>query len=90
MQASTPQPEVKNTNRRTFLTVGLTGAGAFILGKLFGNDVARLLGREEVVTDLGDIKQIGDFTIKQSKDEMVFSDRSGEEIFIIDKKSFQE
>lgn len=82
------KPNVQNTSRRTFLTVGLTGAAAFILGKIFGEDLAKLFESEPQYD--GEIKKLGNFTVIESDDEVVFKDRSGEDIFVVDKASFRE
>ena len=78
---------VRNPKRRSFLLVGLTGAGAFIFGRLFGDDLLRLFGHgeEEVVSR----HQIGGFSIVEKRDEMIFTDPNGEEVFVVDTASFR-
>lgn len=77
---------VLNQKRRTALAFGITGIGAFIVGKLFGNDIVRLFGGE---TDV-DVGRFENFKFTESRDEMILSDKSGDPIFIIDKASFKE
>ena len=87
MPDRSPQPKVKNPKRRTLLAFGLTGVVAFLLGKIFGDTDSYLLPSTQ-----GPVKetQFSNFKISESDDEMVLSDKSGEPIFIVDKKSFKE
>lgn len=80
------QQEVQNQKRRTVLALGFTGVVTFVLGKLFGSDIMSLFGVEEVVSK----REFSNFELKETKDEMILSDKRGDPIFIIDKTSFKE
>lgn len=71
-----------NENRRTFLMLGATGLVAFIFGKLFGH----WFETRDIVSQAN----FENFTLTETHSEIKLSDRSGEDIFIIDKESFQE
>ena len=77
--------DIFNKHRRTFLTVAGTGVVAFILGKIFGPSV-NLFTRDTVIND----KEFKNFRVVETRKEMKLFDRGGNEIFIIDKESFQE
>lgn len=75
---------VKNPKRRLLLTFGLTGAVAFVLGKLFdtytSNDVA-LFNGSPVVRQT----KFTNFTLTETNGEVVLQDKDGDEIFILEK-----
>jgi len=86
MEKRTQQREVKNKKRRALLTLGLTGIVAFVVGKIFGDHDSYLLPSMQ-----GPVKetQFSNFLITESEEEMVFADKGGEPIFIVDKESFK-
>ncbi len=75
--------ETFNKHRRMFLTVAGTGAVAFILGKIFGPSI-NFFSEDTVISE----KSLRNFRIVETKKEMRFYDRGGNEIFIVDKESF--
>lgn len=76
--------ELKNPKRRLLLTFGITGAVAFVLGKLFdsfsSNDVAMFHGAPVVRQT-----KFTNFTLTETNGEIVLQDKDGEEIFIVEK-----
>lgn len=80
------QHEVKNNNRRTILAVGLTGAVAFIAGKIFGGGVETLLGQSGGQNRSTEFQN---FKLTETGKEITLSEKGGEPIFIIDKESFK-
>ncbi len=80
---SKKKEEIFNKHRRMFLTVAGTGVIAFILGKVFGPSI-NLFSGDTVINE----KSFKNFRIVETKKEMKFYDRGGNEIFIVDKESF--
>lgn len=80
---SEKKKEIFNKHRRTFLTVAGTGVVAFILGKIFGPSI-NLFSEDYVISE----KEFKNFRIVETKKEMKFYDRGGNEVFIVDKESF--
>lgn len=83
------KPQLENSQRRTVLALGLTGVVAFVLGKLFGNSVTNLFSEDGGDFVIGN-KDFKNFRIREDGEEMVFSDKTGDPIFIVDKESFKE
>jgi|OM-RGC.v1.031707893 hypothetical protein len=76
---------VRNPRRRSFLLFGATGLGAFVLGRLIGDDLARLFSFDGAEHH----KKIGGFSVIEKRSEMIIKDQSGEEVFVIDTESFR-
>jgi hypothetical protein len=74
-----------NKNRRTFLTIGITGAAAFVIGKVFGPYLDAFVKPGDKVIDRKDFQN---FSLIETNDEMLLTDKEGNDIFIIDKESF--
>lgn len=68
-----------NINRRNLIKFILIGSGAVLLGKVFGSGFSNLFSAPKTEKDLGG------FRVTEDKKELIISDRSGEEILIIDK-----
>lgn len=76
--------EYIDTRRRTFLTVGVTAVGAFILSRLI--DTNQWFRQEKIVQKAS----FENFDLVETKDEIRLSTSAGEPIFILDKESFRE
>ena len=70
-----------NERRRTLLLTGAAGVGAFILGKILGPSL-------NVFAPDQSVKEFDNFRIVDTKDEMRFFDKLGNEIVIIEKDGF--
>ena len=68
-----------NENRRNLLKFSLIGGGVFLLGKVFGPGFLKLFSgpKEEYY--------LGNFRVTEDRKELIISDRTGEEILIVDK-----
>lgn len=77
--------QVQNKKRRAALALGATGIVAFFVGKLFSDHNA-VLKDGEVIGDA----RFKNFRISEDNNEMIFADKSGDPIIIIDKASFRE
>jgi hypothetical protein len=73
-----PQNPILNVNRRTLLKVGLFGAAAFTLGKIFGPGISFFTGDEKV----SDFKN---FRVVENGEELGVYDKLGNEILVMEK-----
>jgi len=70
-----------NKNRRNFIKILLLGGGALFVGKIFGSRIFEIFSSgSETVMDLKN------FRVSKDKGELVISDKSGEEVFVIYKE----
>ncbi len=77
------KPEVKNPKRRLMLAFGATGLVAFVLGKVFGDNDNYFLPKE--VQGPVKVANFANFTLTESEEEIVLTERDGETIVVIDK-----
>jgi len=70
-----------NKNRRNFLKILLIGGGVLLIGKFLGPRVWDFFSRGPKTE-----KDFGNFRVSEDNKELIISDQSGEEIFIIDKE----
>jgi hypothetical protein len=68
-----------NKNRRNLLKFLLIGSGALLLGKVFGPGFLKFFSGPKEEHDFGN------FRVTEDKKELIISDRTGEEILIVDK-----
>jgi len=69
-----------NKNRRKFIKFALIGGGVLLAGKIFGPKLLDVLSPSPKVE-----KDFVNFKVSEDKSGLKISDKSGEEIFIIDK-----
>lgn len=69
-----------NKNRRNFLKIVLIGGGVFALGKVLGPVLSKFLNGPSVENNFQNFKTV------ENKKGLVVYDKSGEEIFTIDKE----
>jgi hypothetical protein len=77
---------VENKNRRTLLALGATGVATFVLGKIVGPHIDNLLHPQDKLINRKDFEN---FTLVETNNEMMLSDKEGNDIVIIDKESFR-
>ena len=70
-----------NKNRRNFLKILLIGGGILLIGKFLGPRILDIFSRGPKTE-----KDFGNFRVSEDKKELIISDQTGEEIFIIDKE----
>lgn len=80
------QQNVENKQRRTILAFGVSGLLALLFGKLFKNDIVNVFVEGDTELNRKDFEN---FSLVETKDEMVLSDKGGDPIFIIEKDSFR-
>ena len=68
-------------NRRKFLKILLIGGGTLLVGKFLGPIILDFFSRGPKVE-----QDFGNFRVSEDKKELIISDQTGEEIFIIDKE----
>ena len=67
--------------RRNFLKILVIGGGVFIGAKIISPMVLEYLSAPPVVAE----KDFGNFRVSDDKSELIISDKSGDDILIIDK-----
>lgn len=81
--AEHPASGAVNRNRRTLIKFIALGGAAFLLGKFLGPLINTLQGDTVI-----DEKTLGNYKVTETGREVIFSDRSGNAVLIIDKDSF--
>lgn len=74
-----------NQDRRTLFKFLLVGAGAFVLGKVFGPGLGLFGGRRKEILREANFQS---FRVVETKNELTFYGRKNEEILILDKNAF--
>jgi hypothetical protein len=67
-----------DNKRRKFLKILFIGGGFGLLVKFFGIDLFKLISGSQ------SIENLGNFQVSKNGDNMIFFDKKGKEIFIID------
>jgi len=87
MKNQIKQEDIKDKNRRKFITVMLIGGGAFLVEKVLNPLFSRFLNDSPAKTSLLNKTGFEGFQVVENKKCLSVYDSSGEEILQIDKEA---
>jgi hypothetical protein len=77
----TVKPNKINKDRRNLIKFLLVGTGGFALGNIFSSKFLSFFEKKEVVNF-----DLQNFKVSEDSKELIITDRTGEDILIIDKR----